>query len=131
GVLQLEDLAARVDPDLLGQVALRDRGGDLGDGADLRGEVGGHDGHGVGQVPPGARDALDVGLAAEPPFGADFAGDAGDFVGEGGQLVDHRVDGVLQFEDLAAGVDRDLLGQVALRDRGGHLGDVAHLVGEV
>ena len=39
----------------------------------------------VGEVLPGAGDALDVGLAAEPALGADLAGDAGDLVGEGPQ----------------------------------------------
>src|SRR5581483_605298 len=61
----------------------------------------------------------------------DLAGDAGDLVGEGAELVDHRVDGVLQLGDLTAGVDGDLLGQVALGHRGGDLGDVAHLAGQV
>ena len=55
----------------------------------------------VGQVLPGAGDALDLGLAAELALGADLAGDAGDFGGEAVELVDHRVDGVLQLEDLA------------------------------
>src|SRR5690606_2543399 len=66
-----------------------------------------------------------------PTFGADFAGDAGDFVGEVGELVDHCVDGVFQFEDFAAGVDVDLLGEVAAGDGRGDLGDVADLPGEV
>ena len=47
------------------------------------------------------------------------------------ELVDHRVDGVLELEDLALGVDGDLLGQVALGHRGRDLGDVAHLAGQV
>ena len=55
----------------------------------------------VGQVLPGAGDALDLGLAAELALGADLAGDAGDFGGEAVELVDHRVDGVLQLQDLA------------------------------
>ena len=55
----------------------------------------------VGEVLPGAGDALHVGLAAELAFGADLAGHAGHFGGEGRQLVDHGVDGVLQLEDLA------------------------------
>ena len=42
-VFQLEDLAPRVDVDLLGQVALRDGGRDLGDVADLAGQVVGHE----------------------------------------------------------------------------------------
>ena len=109
GVLQLEHLAARVDGDLLGEVAVRDRGRDLGDVAHLAGEV-------VGerltlsvrsfQVP---RDALDLGLAAELALGADLARDARDLVGEERELVDHRVDRVLELGDLALDLDGDLL----------------------
>ena len=47
--------------------------------------------------------------------------------GERAELIDHRVDGVLQLEDLALDVDGDLLRQVAVGDGGRHLGDVAHL----
>ena len=71
-----------------------------------------------------------VGLAAQSALGADLAGHAGDLVGEGRELVDHRVDGALELEDLAAGLDGDLAGQVAAGDGGGDLGDVAHLRGE-
>src|SRR5262249_27632903 len=46
-------------------------------------------------------------------------------------LVDHRVDRALQLQDLALHVNGDLLGEVALGYRGRHLGDVAHLAGEV
>ena len=47
------------------------------------------------------------------------------------ELIHHRVDGVLQLENFAFHVDRDLLGQVAVRDRRRHFGDVAHLAGQV
>ena len=80
------------------------------------------------QVPETPRT---VGLSAEVALGADLAGHAGHLVGERGQLVDHRVDGLLQLQDLAARVNRDLLRQVALGHRGGHLGDRAHLGGQV
>ena len=80
------------------------------------------------QVPD---DALHVGLAAELAFGADLAGDARHLGGERAQLVHHRVDGVLELEQLALHVDGDLLRQVAARHGGGHLGDVAHLAGQV
>src|SRR5438034_1274069 len=70
GVLQLEDLALDVDGDLLGQVALGHGRRDLGDVADLTGEVGGHVVHRVGEVLPRARDAFDLGLAAELAFRA-------------------------------------------------------------
>ena len=74
---------------------------------------------------------LHLGLTAELAFGADLAGDAGDLVGERRELVDHRVDRVLQLEDLALRVDGDLLGQVTVGDGGRDLGDVADLAGEV
>ena len=73
GVLQLEDLAAHVDGDLLRQVAVGDRGGDLGDVAHLAGQVAGHRVDVVGEVLPRAGDAAHLGLAAELAFGADFA----------------------------------------------------------
>ena len=129
-VLQLEDLAARVDGDLLRQVALRDRGRDLGDVAHLVGEVRRHAVHGLGQVAPRAADVLDLGLAAEAALGADLARDARDLGGERRELVDHRVDRVLELEHLALDVDGDLLREVAVRDGGRDVGDVAHLLGE-
>src|SRR5205823_13337188 len=46
-------------------------------------------------------------------------------------LIDHRVDGVLQFQDFALHRHGDLLCQVAVGDGGGDVGDVAHLSGEV
>ena len=67
----------------LREVAVGDRGRDLGDVAHLVGEVAGHRVDVVGEVLPGAGDAGDLGLAAELALGADLAGDAGDLVGEG------------------------------------------------
>src|SRR4029450_10810479 len=102
-----QDLALDVDRDLLGQVALGDRGGDVGDVAHLGREVAGHEVDVVGEVLPGAGDAADVGLAAELAFRADLAGHARDLRGERPQLIHHRVDGVLEFQDLATHVDGD------------------------
>ena len=96
-----------------------------------RGQVGGHEVDVVGQVLPGAGDARHLRLAAELAFGADLARDARDFRGEGVELVHHRVDGVLQLEDFALHVHGDLARQVAARDGRRHLGDVAHLGGQV
>ena len=127
GVLQLEDLAAHVDRDLLGEVAVGDGGRDVGDVADLGGQVAGHEVDAVGQVLPGAGDAAHLGLAAELALGADLARDAGDLGREGAELVDHRVDRVLELQDLALDVDGDLLGEVALGHGLGDVGDVAHL----
>src|SRR5439155_553144 len=94
-------------------------GDDLDDAADLLGEVGGHDVDVVGEVLPGAGHAGDLGLAAELAIGADLAGHAGHFRGEGVELIDHGVDGVLEFEDFAVDIDGDLSRQVASGHGGG------------
>ena len=51
--------------------------------------------------------------------------------GEAVELVHHGVDGVLQLQDFALHVHGDLAAQVAVGHRGGHLGDVADLRGQV
>src|SRR6185295_3785624 len=79
----------------------------------------------------GAGDAGDLGLAAQLAVGADFAGDARHFGGEGVELVDHGVDGVLQFQNFALHIDRDLARKVAAGHGGGDFGDVADLGGQV
>ena len=109
----------------------RHRGGHLGDVADLAGEVRGHGVHVVGKVLPRSADARHLRLAAELAFGADLARHAGHFGRERVELIDHRVDGVLEREDFALHVDGDLLRQVALGDGGRHFGDVADLAGQV
>ena len=96
------DLAAR-------EIAARDGGGHVGDVADLAGEVRGHGVDVVGEILPGARHAGHLRLAAELAVGADFARHAADFRRERAELIDHRVDGFLQLQDLAAHVDGDLL----------------------
>ena len=106
--LSWPDLALRLDIDRPGQVAAGDRRGDRLHRPDLGREVGRELVDVVGQVAPGAGHAADVGLAAELALRAHLAGHAGHLGGERAQLVDHRVDGVLELEDLAAHVDRDL-----------------------
>ena len=127
GVLQLENFAAHVDCDFAREIAIGDGGGDFGDVADLGGQVAGHGIHGIGQIFPDAADASHIGLAAELAFGTDFAGDARHFAGEGIELIDHGVDGVLQFENFAAHIDGDFARKIAIGDGGGHFGDVADL----
>ena len=68
-----EDFALHLDGDLRGEIALGDGGGDVGDVADLAGEVGGHEVDVVGEILPGARHAGHLGLAAELALGADLA----------------------------------------------------------
>ena len=131
GVFEFENFAAHVDGDLARQVAARHRGRHLRDVADLVGQVAAHRVDGVGQVLPGAGDAGHDRLAAELAVGADFARDARHFRGEGAQLIHHRVDGFLELQNFAAHVDGDLLRQVAVGHRDGHVGDVADLGGQV
>ena len=129
-------LSSRISPFtstviFLDKIARGDGGGHLGDVADLAGQIVGHQIDVVGQILPGAGDARHLRLAAELAFGADLARHAGHFRGEAVELVDHDVDRVLELEDLALHVDGDLLGKVARGHRGGHLGDVADLAGEI
>jgi hypothetical protein len=131
GVLELEDLALDVDRDLLRQVAARDGRRHLGDVAHLCREVRRHRVDGVGEALPRAGDARHLRLAAEDALRAHLARDARHLGAEGVELVDHRVDRVLELEDLALHVDRDLAREVAARDGGRHFGDVAHLRREV
>src|SRR5262249_14973503 len=95
------------------------------------GEVAGHEVDAVGEVLPGAGDAEHVGLAAQTPIGANFARDARHFAGEGVELVDHRVDGLLELQDFAADIDGDLLGQIAAGHACRPVRDVAPLSREV
>ena len=127
GVLEGRHLALRLDRDRARQVALGHRGGDLGDGAHLRGQVGGELVDVLGQVLPGAGGARHLGLAAELAFDAHLARHRGHLVGEGGERVGHAVDGVGERGDFALGFDRELLLQVAVGHRGHDLGDAAHL----
>src|SRR5204862_48938 len=109
---QLEDLALRIDGDLLREVALGDGRGDLRDATHLRGQVAGEAVDVVGEILPGAADAADFGLTAELSFGTDFLRDAGNFGGERRERIPHRADGLLQLEDFALRVDGDLLREV-------------------
>src|SRR5207249_4679666 len=108
-----------------------DRGRDLGDVPHLPGQVRRHEVDVVREVLPGAGDAGHHRLSAELAVGTDFTRDARHLRGERVELVDHRVDGVLELEDLAFDVHAGLALEFAARDRGRDVGDVAHLSGEV
>src|SRR5208337_1655848 len=129
-VLQGQDLALHVDGDLAAEVSLGDGGGDLGDVPNLRGEIRRHRIDRVGEVLPGARHAEHLRLAAELALGANLARHARHLASERVELVHHRVDRVLQLENLTADIHRDLLGEVAVGNSGGDFGDVADLAGE-
>ena len=131
GLGERRHLALRLHGQLLLEVALGDRSHHLDDAAHLLGEVGGHDVDGVGQILPRAGDARHLRLAAELAFRADLARNARHLAGKAVELIDHRVDGVLQLENFALHVHRDLARKVAAGDGRRHLGDIAHLTGEV
>src|SRR6202000_2619152 len=94
-------------------------------------EVVGHHVHVVGQVLPGTGDARHQRLTTQLTFGTDLASQTRYLGSESVQLVNHRVDGFLQLQNLALHVHRDLARQVAARDGGRYLSDVTHLPGEV
>src|SRR5206468_918517 len=131
GFFELKNLAAHVDGDFLGQVAVGDGDGDIGDATDLGGQIAGHEVDVIGQDRKDAAHVAHLGLTAERAFGADLAGDASDFGGEAVQLIDHRIDRFFELEDFAAHVDGDFFRQIAVGDRDGHIGDAAHLGGQI
>ena len=83
------------------------------------------------KILPSACDARHHRLASQAPVGTDLARHPGHLTGEGAQLIHHRIQCFLQQQDLAAHVDGDLARQVAGRDGGCDLGDVAHLAGQI
>src|SRR5207247_2074166 len=129
GLLELEDLAADVDGDLLREVAVGDTGRDLGDVADLAGQVAGHQVDVVRQVFPSAPPAPAIGLAAEPALGADLARDARHLAGERVELPDHGVDSLGGAQELAlkrpaVDLQRHGLRQIAVGDGTDNAGDL-------
>ena len=130
-LFQLENLSAHVHGDFLGEVAGRDSGGNFGNVSYLAREIAGHEVDVIGKILPRAGDSGYLGLAAQLPFRADFASHARNFTRESVQLVHHGVDGVLQFEDFAFHVDRDLARQVSARNGSGDLSDVSNLSRQV
>src|SRR5206468_4131287 len=131
GVFQFKDFSAHNHGDFFGEVAAGHGGCHFGDVTYLAGEVRRHRIHVIRQVFPRTGHALHFGLAAEFSFGTDFAGDLRDVGTIRGELVHHRVDGVLELENFSFHVHRNLLRQVAAGHGGGDLGDVPDLVGEV
>src|SRR5205823_5265882 len=131
GLLQLQDLALHVHSDLARQVAACDGGRHFGDIAHLTGSVARRRGDVIGQVLPGTGDSRHDGLATQFALGTHLAGHARHFGGEAVELIDHRIDGLLQLQDLAAHVHGDLARQVAACDGGRHFGDIADLTGQI
>ena len=130
-VLELGDLAARVDLDRSGEIAFGHCGRHLRDGPHLGGQVRRQQVDVARQVLPRARSARDVGLAAEPAFDAHLSRDRSDLVGESRQRVGHVVDRLRERGDLALRLDRQVLLEVAVGDRGHDFHDAADLLRQV
>src|SRR5207237_650211 len=113
------------------EVPVRYRRHDASNTAHLVSQVRGHRVHVVSQVFPGSGDPAYIGLATELSFSSYFAGHDRPFRSERIQLVHHRVDGVLQFENFTLNVHGDLLRKISVRDGGGNFSDVTHLTREV
>ena len=99
--LELQDLAAHVDGDLLRQVAARHRDGDLRDIAHLGRQIAGHQVHALGEVLPDAGHLAHLRLAAQLAVGAHLARDARHLRGEHAQLLDHGVDDRRRAQEFA------------------------------
>ena len=131
GILQFQHFALHFHSNFLRQVAIGHRRGDFSDVAYLTGEVRGQQIDIVCQVFPGAGNAFDVGLTAQLTFCTHLASDTGDFRRKGIEPIHHGVEGIFQLQDFSLGFHRNLFGEIPIRHRCGHIGDVAHLIGEV
>ena len=127
GFFELQNFSAHVHCNLAREIAVRDGRCHLCNIADLAGKVAGHEVDVFSEILPGSTNAEHLCLTTEFAFGTYFAGYAGYFAGECVELVDHRVDGVLEFEDFAFDVDRDFAGEIAASYGGCDFGDVADL----
>ena len=102
GFLELQNFAAHVDGDLLGQVAVGDRDRHFGDVADLR-----RSGSTAMELTSPVRSfhvpvtPRHLGLAAELAVGAHLARHARHFGGEHAKLLDHGVDDLGRAQELA------------------------------
>ncbi len=112
--LELVQLAARLYRDRPGQIALGYRGCYIGDRPHLIGKRVRHGVHVVGKSTPGPARSGHFRLPAQLALGTHLLGDAGNLVGKDAQPVHHGVDGVLQFQHLAAHIHGDLLRQVTV-----------------
>lgn len=72
-------------------------------------------------------DAGDLRLTAQFTLRTDLTGDPRHLGGERGELVDHRVDGVLQLQHLAGDMDGHLARQITLGHRRRDESNVTHL----
>src|SRR5262249_1982555 len=115
----------------LRQVSVRYGGRYLCDVTYLVREVSGETVHVVREVFPRTGYTAYVGLTAQLTFRTYFFSYAGYLFGEGGELVHHRVNRILELGDVAFPVYRNFLRKVAVSYGGRYLRDVTYLVRKV
>ena len=130
-VLQLVELALSLHGNLPAQVATRHRRCHIRNRAHLQCQAVGHCVHVVGERSPSTGRARHFCLPTQLSLGAYFLGHARHFIREDAERVDHRVDRVLELENLPAYLDRDLLREISLGDGSRHEGDVSDLARQV
>src|SRR5262249_60764383 len=112
--------------DLLRKIAVGNGDRHFGNVSNLARQVVGHRVDVVGEVFPGAGDPRHDGLATEFALAADLASHAAHLSGKCIELIDHGIDGVLQLQDLAFNVHRDLAVQFAACHSGTDFRDVTN-----
>ena len=130
-IFQLQDFTFDIYGDLFREVAVCHGSRHLCDVTNLARQVTGHEVDVVGQILPGSGNALNLCLTAEFSFRTHFTRHACYFRGKGVELVNHRVDGIFQFQNLASNVYSNLLREVAVCHGSRYLCDVAYLAGQI
>ena len=74
---------------------------------------------------------MHAGLPAQNSLRTYFACHTRHLRGKRAKLIDHHIDRIFQLKKLTFHIDRDLLGQIAIRYRGRYRRDVADLRREI
>src|SRR5690606_36087208 len=130
-VFQLQDLTLNVHRDLAAQVPLGDGCRHFRDVAHLTRQVRRHRVYVISQVLPRTGHPGYHGVPPKFTFRAHLARHTAHLGSKPVELIDHRVDRVLQLEYLTAHINGDLWAQVTARHRRRHLCDLAHLARQV
>src|SRR5207245_337644 len=105
GVFEQENFAAYVHRDLLRKVAAGDSGRNFSNVPYLSRQVACHKVNRIRKVFPGSCNARYLRLTTQLAFGSDFASYTRYLACEGVELIDHRIDGVLQLKNFTLNVD--------------------------
>src|SRR5207237_9344913 len=87
--------------------------------------------HVVGEILPRTTDTRHFCLPAQLTLSSYFARNTGYFRRKRAELINHRVDRILELENLSTRVSRDFPRQISARNRCGNVSDVSHLTSEI